>query len=145
MPDATGMTEMTLLTRTRSAAHPGCLFCAPQASGWPALALRDDGAGGVVAEFACPPATEGYPGLVHGGVAAGLLDAAMTNALFVQGVTALTGRLSVRYREPLRLACTATVTARSGERRNGWWQVRGEIRQEGAVMVEGEAWFRERA
>ncbi len=133
-----------MLERTRMAAHPGCLYCAPQAPGWPALAFRDDGAGGVMSDFACPPATEGYPGLVHGGVAAGLLDAAMTNALFARGVAALTGRLSLRYRHPLRLSCAATITAMSDERRNGWWRVRGTIRQEGTVVVEGEAWFRER-
>ncbi|HAT11312.1 MAG TPA: hypothetical protein DCS97_12145 [Planctomycetes bacterium] len=135
----------TLLAETRSRSHPDCAYCSPQAPGWLALELHDDGAGGVQAAFPCPPAAEGYPGLVHGGVVAGLLDAAMTNALFSRGVVALTGRLSVRYHHPLRIARTATVAARASERRGTWWIVQGEISQGGKVTATAEAWFKDSA
>lgn len=133
-----------MLASTRAGAHPGCTFCAPGAPGWLALELRDDGAGGVGAGFPCPPESEGYPGLVHGGVASGLLDAAMTNALFARGVVALTGRLTVRYLRPLRLGVPAAVAARAEGQRAGWWIVRGIIAQEGATAASAEGWFRER-
>lgn len=133
-----------MLAATRAGAHPGCVFCAPGSPGWMALDLRDDGAGGVGAGFPCPPESEGYPGLVHGGVASGLLDAAMTNALFARGVVALTGRLTVRYRRPLVLGRQAAVGARVRERRAGWWIVDGTIVQQGEVAVAAEGWFRER-
>lgn len=133
-----------MLAPTRAGAHPGCTFCAPGASGWMALDLRDDGAGGVGAGFPCPPESEGYPGLVHGGVASGLLDAAMTNELFARGVVALTGRLTVRYRRPLRLGRSAAVGARVREQRAGWWIVAGTIAQDDEVAVSAEGWFRER-
>jgi acyl-coenzyme A thioesterase PaaI-like protein len=133
-----------MLASTRAGAHPGCTFCAPGAPGWLALDLRDDGAGGVGAGFPCPPESEGYPGLVHGGVASGLLDAAMTNALFARGVVALTGRLTVRYRRPLRLGRAAAVGARVRELRSGWWIVEGTIAQDDEVAASAEGWFRER-
>lgn len=135
----------TLLVETRAQSHPGCAYCSPLAPGWLALDLHDDGSGGVQAAFPCPSAAEGYPGLVHGGVAAGLLDAAMTNALFARGVVALTGRLSVRYHHPLKIARTATVTARASERRGAWWIVQGEISQDGKVAATAEAWFKDGA
>ena len=135
----------TLLADTRALAHPGCAYCSSRAPDWLALDLHDDGVGGVRAAFPCPPAAEGYPGLVHGGVAAGLLDAAMTNALFARGVVALTGRLSVRYHHPLRIARTATVCASVSERRGAWWIVTGEIRQNGTVAATAEAWFKDNA
>jgi len=132
-----------LLDLTRTRAHPDCAYCSPRAPDWLAIRLHDDGAGGVQGSFPCPPAAEGYPGLVHGGVASGLLDAAMTNALFARGVVALTGRLSVRYHRPLRLARTATVTAHAAEQRGAWWIVQGEISQDGKVAATAEAWFRD--
>jgi len=135
--------DPTLLARTRATAHPGCAYCSPGAPGWLAIRLNDDGAGGVQGSFPCPAEAEGYPGLVHGGVASGLLDAAMTNALFARGVVALTGRLSVRYHHPLRIGRTATVSARAAERRGAWWIIQGEISQDGHVAASAEAWFRE--
>lgn len=132
------------LELTRSRAHPACAYCGPHAADGLALRLHDDGAGGVRGSYPCPPAAAGYPGLVHGGVASGLLDAAMTNALFARGVVALTGRLSVRYHRPLRLARTATVSAHAAEQRGAWWIVQGEISQDGKVAATAEAWFRDR-
>ena len=140
MPDPAGMR----LGQTRDQAHPDCIFCGTQGPGPLALEFAEDGTGGVAAAFACPSAVEGYPGLVHGGVAAGLLDAAMTNALFAHGVAAVTGRLTIRYQHPLRLGRVATVTAKAAERRGAWWIVYGEIRQDGTVAALAEAWFKDR-
>jgi acyl-coenzyme A thioesterase PaaI-like protein len=46
-------------------------------------------------------ACEGYAGMLHGGVIATLLDAAMTNCLFAQGRCGLTAELCVRFRHPV--------------------------------------------
>lgn len=141
MPDS----QPTLLGQTRAQAHPDCAFCSPHAPGWLAMHLHDDGTGGVQGAFSCPPVSAGYPGLVHGGVASGLLDAAMTNALFARGVVALTCRLTVRYHHPLRFARTATVTAHVSEQRGAWWIVQAEISQDGRVAATAEAWFKDNA
>lgn len=59
----------------------------------------------------CPAAWEGYPGLVHGGIIASLLDGAMTNCLFSRGLAAVTADLRVRYRHPVELGLPATIRA----------------------------------
>lgn len=63
----------------------------------------------VEARISCPPSWEGYPGLVHGGIIASLLDAAMTNALFARGTVAVTAEVNIRYRHPLPIGRVATV------------------------------------
>lgn len=44
---------------------------------------------------------QGYEGILHGGVVASLLDAAMTHRLFREGVEAVTAELAVRYLHPV--------------------------------------------
>jgi acyl-coenzyme A thioesterase PaaI-like protein len=44
---------------------------------------------------------QGYPGILHGGVVASLLDAAMTHCLFHKGVKALTAELKIRYKHAI--------------------------------------------
>ena len=97
------------LDRIRSHYHPGCFV----ARGEEAFGLgvhyvvRPDGQ--VEATSACPPSWEGYPGLVHGGIIASLLDGAMTNCLFSHGFVAVTAELRVRYRHPVVVGQPATI------------------------------------
>jgi uncharacterized protein (TIGR00369 family) len=71
------------------------------------FAMREDA--GVEATVSCPPSWEGYPGLVHGGIIAALLDGAMTNALFARGTVAVTAEAKIRYWRPLPLGRLVTV------------------------------------
>lgn len=133
-----------MLVRTRRRAHPDCLFCGDRQMDWLHLTWHDDGVAGVSGDFACPRQAEGYPGLVHGGLTAGLIDAAMTNALFARGIEGLTGRLTIRYHQPLRLGASARIQAQASEKHGAWWVVTAEIRQAEVVAVSAEAWFKER-
>ncbi|MCG6956588.1 MAG: PaaI family thioesterase [Gemmatimonadetes bacterium] len=101
-PDAT-------LERLRNLHHPRC-FVGRDESDF-GLGVRFDMRpdGGVEATVGCPPSWEGYPGMVHGGVIASLLDGAMTNALFARGTVAVTAEVKVRYWHPLPLGRSATV------------------------------------
>ena len=54
---------------------------------------------------------EGYAGWVHGGVIASLMDGAMTNCMFAQGVPVVTAELNVRFRHPVATDKAATVRA----------------------------------
>ena len=65
----------------------------------------------MAAEFGCDPIYEGYPGVVHGGVVASLMDGAMTNCLFRLGHVAVTADLHIRFRHPLRTGQQAAVRA----------------------------------
>lgn len=91
--------------------HPDCFVCSPQRPFGLHIDYRRRDGGGVEAQLDCPAAWQGYPGHVHGGVIASLVDGAMTHGLFAEGVTAVTADLRVRYRHPLRLDEPARVVA----------------------------------
>ena len=104
----TGPGEESLSARC---GHAGCLLCGEDNPWSVGLRFRATDDGAVVAEFAGHPGLQGYEGLLHGGVIAALLDAAMTHCLFHHGVVGLTGELSVRYLHPVR--CEANLTVRA--------------------------------
>jgi acyl-coenzyme A thioesterase PaaI-like protein len=95
-----------------------------------------------VADFLPREQHQGYPGLVHGGVTAAALDEAMGWAMYAAGVWAMTGKMEVRFRQPLPLYQKATVSAHVIRNRGRWLTVRGEIRsQEGRLMAESHGLF----
>lgn len=98
----------------------------------------------VEASFSCDEAFEGFPGCLHGGIIATLLDAAMTNCLFAHGYVGLTGELTVRYHRPVGVGRAARVYAwleRSSHRLHG---TRAELEQDGAIKASASGRFLER-
>ena len=96
----------------------------------------------VVADFLPQEQYQGYPGLVHGGVTATALDEAMGWAMYGLGVWAVTGKMEVRFRQPLPLYQKATVSGEVIRNRGRWLEVRGEVRsQEGRLMAESYGLF----
>jgi len=90
-----------------------------------------------VADFLPQERHQGYPGLVHGGVTAAALDEAMGWAMYALGVWAMTGKMEVKFRQPLPLYQKATVSGEVVRNRGRWLEVQGEIRsQEGRLMAE---------
>ena len=100
------------LARVRQRHHPRCFVSRPAESSGLGVHFVAQPDGSVAATIAGPSSWEGYPGLVHGGIIASLLDGALTNALFARGTVAVTAELSIRYRAPFPLGRTATVTGR---------------------------------
>ncbi|MGQ9572445.1 MAG: PaaI family thioesterase [Dehalococcoidia bacterium] len=95
-----------------------------------------------VAEFLPEERYQGYAGLVHGGIAATALDEAMGWAMRPLGVWSVTGKMEVRYRQPLPLHQKAVVSGEVIRNRGRWLEVRGEIRSEqGKLMVESYGLF----
>jgi acyl-coenzyme A thioesterase PaaI-like protein len=129
------------LIRTRLQAHPFCFACG--ASNPEGLALHyevvEDGS--VCATFTGSNTLEGYPGVLHGGIVATLLDGAMTNCLFVQGIRALTAELLVRYRGPVLATEQLTVRAWHESTRHGLYALRAELTQQGVVKAWAQAKF----
>jgi uncharacterized protein (TIGR00369 family) len=93
--------RQVLLETTRAQMHGRCAVCGHVNGHTPRLrfAVADDGS--VQATFQPDHAYEGYAGILHGGVIATLLDAAMTNCLFAHGRCGLTAELCVRFRHPV--------------------------------------------
>jgi acyl-coenzyme A thioesterase PaaI-like protein len=94
-----------------------------------------------VAEFRPRMEHQGYPGLVHGGLIATALDEAMGWAMYSLRVWAVTGKMEIKYRQPLPLDATATVTGEVVRNRGRWLEVRGEVRAGGRLVAESHALF----
>ncbi len=96
----------------REQAHPNCFVCEPHRPFGLRMAYELQADGSVHAHMACPKRWQGYPGMVHGGIIASILDGAMTHCLFARDIAAVTADLHVRYRHPLLVDADAIVTAK---------------------------------
>lgn len=98
----------------------------------------------VVARFEPQPEHRGIPGLLHGGLAATVLDHVCARAASAAlGGPVVTGRLDLRYRRPVPLAGGPYRAEATAERARGRRvRVRGAIRDDGGrPLVQAEALF----
>ena len=68
--------------------------------------------GEAVCDFLVPERYQSWEGIVHGGVVALMLDEAVGWASWLAEKPGVTGRLEVKYRQPLRLGDEVRVTGR---------------------------------
>lgn len=68
--------------------------------------------GGVEFEFEPPQKFEGWQGIIHGGIVATMLDELCAWACTARGFDAVTGELSVRYRQPMKVGHRVKGTGR---------------------------------
>lgn len=133
--------DMDVIEATRQRHHPRCVVCSLQHPLGLQINYTTCPDGGVAAVVTCPREWEGYPGRVHGGVIASLIDGAMTNCLFAEGIAAFTADLQVRYRHPLILGAPATVTAQISRRSPPLFVLTAQVQQQGQVRVTGSGKF----
>jgi len=95
------ITEETATEVIQGKDHDHCLLCGHLNPKSLNLRFRPDGNGTVEAQFQGHPDLQGYSDILHGGVIAALLDAAMTHCLFHKGIQAVTGDLHVRFVLPV--------------------------------------------
>ena len=115
--------------------HPRCVACSPEHPSGLRLRFSEQDDGGVVADFACGRAFEGYPGLLHGGITSMVLDSAMANCMFAEGYEAVTAELHVRYRAPVAVDRTARVSARIQREMHPLYLVESSLVQDGSVKA----------
>ncbi len=85
---------------------------------------------------------QGYPGRMHGGIVATLLDEAMGWAVYGARQWGATARLSVRFRRPVGLDQKLRIDAWITHNRSRLIELRGEVHDErGALLAEGEGSF----
>lgn len=67
------------------------------------MSFYDDGPGRVIAEYRVPLRFEGYPGLVHGGIVASMLDEVLGRAAMAQDHNhfRMTAKMELHYRRPV--------------------------------------------
>ena len=88
-----------------------CFGCGPLHEDGLQITFQDQGDRST-AEFTVPPRYQSWKGVVHGGLVALLLDEAVGWAAWHRGRPGVTGRLEVRYRQPLRVGELVRLTGR---------------------------------
>jgi acyl-coenzyme A thioesterase PaaI-like protein len=123
------------------ASHAECYACGPNNRDGFGLVFRTSASGGVEATFYCDLKYQGYPGFLQGGVIATLLDSAMTHCLFQRGVMAMTGRLYIQFKKPVRIGEMVQIKADLLEQRGPLYRLWAELTQGNSVCAKTSATF----
>ena len=121
--------------------HAHCLLCGDRNPWSLGLQFHRDDHGAVCATFKADRRFQGYDWIVHGGVIAALLDAAMTHALFRENVQAVTGDLRVRFLHSISCGSRTDLRAWVLSSRSAIYRVRAELAHAGQLMAWAEAKF----
>jgi acyl-coenzyme A thioesterase PaaI-like protein len=128
--------------RTKQPNSLKCFVCGLENQAGLHMAFYDQADGSVVSEITVPDRYQGYPGVVHGGIVASMLDEVSSRAA-MQGDTIrlmMTAKLEVRYRKPIPIGQPLRLVGRLGKRRGRLTIVTGEIRlPDGSLGAEAEA------
>jgi len=92
--------------------HQNCFACGPTNGAGLRLKFHKEEDGSVFGDFLADTKFESYSGIVHGGIIATLLDSAITHCLFLKGIPAVTGRLSIKYSIPIRTGSVVRLEAK---------------------------------
>ena len=121
--------------------HPACIACGVRNGDSLGLRFVEEAGGAVVGSFACDGKYQGYPDRLHGGVIAMLADAAMTHCLFLRRISAVTGKLKLRFPRPVEVGLDATVRATLVNNSPPLFELKAEIWQAGTLRATAEGLF----
>jgi uncharacterized protein (TIGR00369 family) len=123
--------------------HQSCMVCGSAESNPETLGLRFkiEQANLVTSQFLVADRHQGYTGVLHGGMASTLVDAAMTHCLFAQGVKALTAELTVRFHHPIYVGAQVEITASLIGERRGIYRLDAELKVAGVICTSATGKF----
>lgn len=122
--------------------QPGSTHCFACGVNNPAglkVKFYDNGVDEVRVEYTVDAVYQGYPGLVHGGIIATILDEAVGRVSLIGSPTRLmmTGTMELKYRLPVPIETPLLIVARKIKDRGRVIQATGEVRlPDGRVAVE---------
>jgi len=83
---------------------------------------------------------QGWPGIVHGGILTCLLDEAMSNAAYAEGVACLTASMQIRLRQPVKVEVPLVITARVTRKNRRLIETGASIQlEDGTIIAESTA------
>ncbi len=116
-----------------------CFLCGVQNPLGLKLSFYDEGER-VVVHFTPAPEHQGYPGVLHGGIACALLDETIGRTLVRQDIWAVTVELQTRFHQPVPIGQPLTVVGELVRLRSRTMEGRGEIRlADGTLAISAEA------
>jgi acyl-coenzyme A thioesterase PaaI-like protein len=120
-----------------------CFVCGARNVSGLRLKFRREGEQ-VVADFLPDASFEGFPGVVHGGILASLLDETLSRTALLYQQWVMTGRLEIRFRRPALVGQLLRVVASAEQRRARMVLARGKIflaNEPSVVVAEGQGTF----
>jgi len=128
---------------TKQPVSRNCFICGVENPIGLRLSFVDDGDSTVRAEVNVPEGYNGYPGVVHGGIVAAILDEVSGRALLARGhdVTNLfvTLKMELRYRQPTPTNTPLTAVGTIVKWGKSHAKVHGELRlPDGTVTAEAD-------
>lgn len=105
-----------------------CFVCGVENSIGLKQSFFEDAQGRVVARFKPRPEHQGYPGVLHGGIAAALLDEVLGRVIVGRGVWMVTARMEIRYKEMIPLDQTLTIVGEAVRETRRLVEAEGELR-----------------
>ena len=121
--------------------HAACLLCGTENPWSLGLSFTADPEGRVSTCLQADTRFQGYAGMLHGGVSAAVLDAAMTHCLFHRGIRAVTADLRVRYVKTVPLNHAVEVRAWVMAATPPLYRLKAELALNGDVLVWAQATF----
>lgn len=119
-----------------------CFVCGMENAHGLRLSFYQDDDGQVIAETVVPERFQGYPGVVHGGIVASILDEVAMRAAMVEDHNRfmVTARMTLRYRRQIPVEQPLTIVGRLERGAGSRKTARGELRlPDGSVGAEVEA------
>lgn len=121
--------------------HQFCMLCGTQSSFGLKLDFYSDQQENVWATAKGGIHQQGYQGILHGGFIAALLDAGMCQAIFNQGVEAVTGDMKIRYLAEVPLTANIIIRGKIKSSCLTLYKVEAEIYVDQQLMAKSEARF----
>lgn len=92
-----------------------------------------------IARFTAGPEHQSYDGIVHGGIISTLLDEITTRYVYIKGVTVVTARLEVRFRQPTPIGVELKITGKITGQRGKMYELAGMVElPDGTVTAEAK-------
>lgn len=122
--------------------HRNCFACGSNDGIGLGLRFYKNEEGVVYGNFFADPKYEGYSGIIHGGIIATLLDSVMTHCLLIKNIPALTGRLSIKYSNPIQTGASVRLEAKIVNQIHGVFILGGKVSVNGKKVASAEAKYR---
>jgi acyl-coenzyme A thioesterase PaaI-like protein len=134
----------TLEKVEKQPSHQYCMLCGTQSRVGLQLDFYSDATDVVWAKARGSIHQQGYEGILHGGFIASLLDAGMCQAIFNQGVEAVTGDMNIRYLAEVPLNADIIIRGKINKTFLALYKVEAELYVNQQLMAKSTARFMKR-